>query len=119
MKTEILRGIIGSIGAEYDTEDISIGRTWLVSFFENELYGKQVSVKYWISENEMTDEEIKENALLKIVGGEVDACKESAYSEYTGYLWTDATLNVGGHDLFAELTEKEGKYILMEINIHE
>jgi hypothetical protein len=31
-------------------------------------------------------------------------------SEYTGYLWTDEDLMVGGHDLLAELKSHLGKF---------
>ena len=38
-----------------------------------------------------------------------------AYSEYTGYLWTDEKLVIGGHDLLNEIKGNIGKYIHLEI----
>ena len=41
------------------------------------------------------------------------------YSEITGYLGTDETLNVGGHDLLEELRSNIDNYIILEIEIYD
>ena len=43
----------------------------------------------------------------------------ACYSEYTGYLWTDEEVLIGGHDLIEELRGCEGKWLLLEIVVHE
>ena len=37
------------------------------------------------------------------------------YSDYTGYLWTDENLKIGGHDLLDELKEDCGKWLFLTI----
>ncbi len=86
--------------------------------FEEEIQGKQVSVRYFISNTEKTKEELTENLISKIAGA-VDADYGDRYSDVTGYLWTDEELNVGGHDLLKELRSEIGKFIYMEVDVHE
>ena len=89
----------------------------IASEFEEEMQGKQVSVRYWISNTEKTKEELTENMIMAI-SGSVDADYGDAYSDYTGYLWTDEELKVGGHDLLDELRSNVGKYVYMEVDVH-
>ena len=42
-----------------------------------------------------------------------------AYSEITGYLWTDEVVKIGGHDLLKEFETHLGKYLYMEIEYYE
>lgn len=80
--------------------------------------GKQVTARYWITEKEIDKEKVKEEYLKQIFGiGEAEF--EHRYSELTGYLWTDEELNIGGHDLLEELKTHTGKYLILEIEIHE
>jgi len=43
---------------------------------------------------------------------------EPRYSEITGYLWTDETLKIGGHNILDVLESNEGKHIYLEIEVH-
>ena len=52
---------------------------------------------------------------MLIVMGDANVDLQSRYSEITGYLWTDEDLNVGGHDLLAELKGHVGKWLIMEV----
>ena len=56
--------------------------------------GKQVTVRYWVTDKPCTRDEAAE-AAMRIVMGEADVVLDSRYSEMTGYLWTDEDLNVG------------------------
>lgn len=85
--------------------------------FKKEIQGKQVSVRYWISNVEKTKEELTKNMIMTMVGA-VDADYDDVYSENTGYLWTEEDINIGGHDLLAELRTNIGKFVYMEIDIH-
>lgn len=76
--------------------------------------GKNVTVRYWITEAPCTKEQAIESAML-IVMGFTQVNFWSRYSELTGYLWTDEDLIVGGHDLIAELKSHTGKWLIMEI----
>lgn len=91
-------------------EDEPFAQIWDDSFRK-----KQVTVRYWISDTELTKEQLKENQLLAISGA-VCADYGARYSEYTGYLWTDEELKVGGHDLISELHDNVGKYLYMEVD---
>jgi len=79
--------------------------------------GKQVTVRYWITDKECTRDEAQEAAML-IVMGAADVRFYACYSEITGYLWTDEDLNVGGHNLMDELKSGVGKWLVLEIETH-
>lgn len=78
--------------------------------------GCQVSVRYWISDKEKTKRELQENQMMVLVGA-VDAEYRDRYSDITGYLWTDEELNIGGHDLGAELQSHLGKFVYLEMDV--
>lgn len=84
--------------------------------WNDELTGKMVNVRYWISENEMTKEQLKENTLLSI-SGSVEADYSARYSDITGFLYADSFLKIGGHDFFNVLYNNNGKYLYMEVDI--
>ena len=75
----------------------------LAEFFEDMFDRKFITLKYFLSNEERTIEEIITNVITHRIGGKVDADYGDRYSEYTGYLWTDEDLMIGGHDLDAEL----------------
>ena len=85
--------------------------------FDDDFGGNWVTVSYYISDVEKTKRELMENRLISITGS-VDADYRDAYSELTGYLWTDEELKVGGHDLLKILNDNLGKFIYMEVEIH-
>lgn len=75
---------------------------------------KQVSVRYWITDVRCTVDEASD-AFLRRCFGDADVKFRVHYSDLTGYLWTDEDLNVGGHDLLAELKSFEGKWLILEV----
>jgi len=90
----------------------------IVKILNDLIANKVVTVRYWITDKECTKEDAIEDN-LKILMGVADTEYSSHYSETTGYLYTDEKLNVGGHDLLAELWGYVGKYIILEIEIHD
>ncbi len=78
--------------------------------------GKQVNVRYFIANYPETKSVLIEGLIQKLYGY-AEAEYEHEYSEYTGYLWTDENIKIGGHDLLAELKGKIGKFLYMEIEI--
>ncbi len=78
---------------------------------------KNVSVRYWITDKQCTRDEAVEAAVL-IAMGAADVKLQSWYSDTTGYLWTDEDLNVGGHNLLAELKSNVGKWLILEVEEH-
>ena len=78
------------------------------------LYGRYLTVRYWISSFECAKWEMVEGVVSTLMGvGDADFCH--VYSDLTGYLWTDEKIEVGGHDLIQELTSFLGKYCILEI----
>lgn len=77
---------------------------------------KEVSVRYWITDKEATKDEAQESFVRKLFG-EAEVKFGARYSEITGYLWTDEDLNVGGHDLLAELRGHVGKWLILEVEV--
>jgi len=87
--------------------------------FEDALeeHGRMVTVRYFITDEHRTIEELTENHVRMLVGA-ATAEYSQRYSEITGYLWTDAELNVGGHDLLTELRDHAGRYLHMTVMFH-
>jgi hypothetical protein len=78
-------------------------------------YGSFLTIQYYIATQPICPDTVKLDWLKQLYTGFSDTDYHIAWSEITGYLWTDEELNVGGHDLLAELYTHEGKYIYMEI----
>lgn len=81
----------------------------------------EIQVGYYLSDNVCTKEEILEGFLKKLFGS-VDASYEAngyAYSSWTSGTDYDTNLTIGGHDLFRELNNEEGMFILIELNFKE
>jgi hypothetical protein len=77
-------------------------------------YGRYLSVRYWTANEARGDDDMIEGVLREL-DGEGEAKFRHRYSEITGYMWTDEDINVGGHDLQAELQSQAGRYCLLEI----
>ena len=109
----------GEYGDDYDALLID-GEPLAQTFEENSITRKPVTVCYYICETEKTLEEAKEAYLKMVMGleGEAEAEYSHAYSEVTGYLWTDEELKIGGHDLCEELKSYEGKYLILLVEVH-
>ena len=78
---------------------------------------KQVTARYWVCDKQCTKEEASEN-LVKQIMGDAKVKYGHAYSEVTGYLWTDEEIKIGGHDLLEELKSAVGKWLILEVEIH-
>jgi hypothetical protein len=76
--------------------------------------GKQVCVRYWVTDKQVTTEEAQKE-FLKRLFGVAEVKFSSHYSEITGYLWTDEDLNIGGHDLLYEFRRHIGEWIILEV----
>jgi hypothetical protein len=81
---------------------------------DRELYGPFATVRYYVADKEMSKESLDEN-LIRQYSGDTEANFGAAYSEYTGYLWTNEEFKIVGHDLLEELHESIGKYLYLEI----
>lgn len=95
----------------------------LVSEFES-FNKKQIQLNYWVADIPCNKDLIIEGWLKKIYGV-VEAEYEDHY--YGSWTYGPATswgeydyrgrLEIGGHDLFNELSEMNGKFIIIEVNI--
>ena len=90
----------------------------LIERLQEEISEHQISVRYWICDQEETKSSAIE-AFLHVLDGVADVKFGSRYSEATGYLWTDEELMVGGHDLVQELSSATGKFLILEVDIHQ
>ena len=82
------------------------------------LHNKNVTLRYWISNQELDENKIID-ITAKMSVGILESEYMHRYSEYTGYLWTDEELNIGGHDLLEELKDNVGKWLYMEIETND
>ena len=78
--------------------------------------GDKVFVAYYISDKEITLNEAKEALVMKTCGGNIDELEFilDAYSEWTIMDYKE-DFKVGGHDLFDELEDHDGKYLILII----
>lgn len=79
-----------------------------------EAHGRHLTVRYFTSEKELTEDELMVD-FAKKVSGPGDALYGTAYSEITGYLYTNDEIEVGGHNLHAELWSQVGRFCHLEI----
>lgn len=109
-----------TLGSNGEEQVLKLDREILAELVQDvvEKYGKLVSVRYWTSDEKMSKEKAQ-HEFLKTVMGFADVEYNMAYSECTGYLWTDESLKIGGHDLLDELYSKVGKYLILEIDFHD
>jgi hypothetical protein len=77
---------------------------------------KNVTIRYWITDEKCSKEEAVEAHVLRVMGI-ADVRLRSHYSEYTGYLWTDEDLKIGGHNLLLELKSVVGKWLILEVEV--
>lgn len=80
----------------------------------------EIQVNYWLSDNYCTRDEIIEGFLNKIFGGLTVECVDNGFmgSSWTGYCEDfNTVLTIGGHDFFRELSEEDGKFIIIDFNI--
>lgn len=78
----------------------------------------EVQINYHLSDKPMTLQNAKEE-LIKRICGALEADYEANgyhYSSWTTGTDYDTVLKVGGHSLFSELLNEEGKFIIFEIN---
>jgi hypothetical protein len=90
----------------------------LAELLQEEIGNKLVTVRYYISDRVVSIEEAQQKFINQLFGV-LDANYNVVYSEITGYLWTDQEINVGGHDLLEELATYHGKYLILEVEIHD
>lgn len=82
-----------------------------------DLVGRNVSLRYWISD-EKIDKDVAIEQHLKTIIGVVNADWDVCYSEITGFMVFEDRLIIGGHDLNVELRSNVGKYLILEITSH-
>lgn len=89
--------------------------------YMNQFSGKLVTMRYWVNDRALESvEHATELTLEQVMGmGAVSASCTHHWSEVTGYLYTTEDAKVGGHDLIAELESWVGKFLLLEITLHD
>ena len=84
-----------------------------------DLYEKEVSVKYILSDNKKSENEILESLIYELSGSVEAVFEENSYNHSS---WTygtdyDTFLKIGGHDLFNELRFDSGKWLFIKITV--
>ena len=85
-------------------------------------FGNTGQVNYWISDNPISKDEAVEKFLEKLYG-RIDAEYEAYHYYYStltgGGVDYDCELTIGGHNLYRELADKEGKFLIIELSFKE
>lgn len=105
-------------GEEYLELSLSSIDGPFIEELQEKIANKNVTVRYWICDKECTKEEANEQ-FFKTLTGLVDCEYDVSYTETTGYLWTTEELKVGGHDLFSELSNSVGKFLILEVDVYD
>lgn len=116
----IHKGIISYV-SKYDHDStiyLDGSEESLIEILQEQINGKKVSVRYFVAGKPETKAVLIEGLIQKLYG-DADAEYDESFSEYTGYLYTDQQLNIGGHNLFDEMKQNDGKFLYLEIDIHE
>ena len=90
----------------------------LAEVLADEISGRTVSVRYWVTDKEVSKDAAAECFIGRLMG-QADCEFMSWYSEVTGYLWTDENIKIGGHDLLAELQSYVGRYLILEVDLYD
>jgi hypothetical protein len=90
----------------------------LAEVLQEDIAYKTVTARYWITDKPVSKQLAQEGFIQQLMG-ETNCDFGSCYSEITGYLWTDEEIRIGGHDLIAELRSHVGKFLILEIKIHD
>ncbi len=72
---------------------------------ERECWNKKIpaTIRYHITSEKKTFEELNENIIRKVCGADLDIKYSHHYSDLTGYLWTDENFIVNNHDIIKEI----------------
>lgn len=79
----------------------------------------KLQVNYWLSDSECTKDKMTENFLSKLFGdlsADYEA-HEYCYSSWSSGTDYDTVLSIGGYDLYRELKDKEGQFLIIEVNV--
>ncbi len=119
MKRKVYKGVVreGCYGRYSEALFIGNNKEPIAQIFEEDFQYKKVTVRYWTSDTEKPKEELKKDVLRKIFG-DVEADYGDRYSDYTGYLWTNEKLNIANHNLLEEIRSHIGRFIYIEIDVH-
>ena len=96
---------------------LECGDQYLIEQINNDFNkGDKVFVRYYLADKEISEEQANEAQIIKTLGGDVDELDFilDAYSEYAICDYNEE-LKIGGHDLFNELVNEEGKYLILVI----
>lgn len=85
---------------------------------KKDIGNRAITCSYYITENEMSFQEAKENIVLAIYGL-LDVYHMAEFSETSGWLYCNERLEIGGHDLVKELLSHEGKYVHLCFYLNE
>lgn len=120
MKTLLFQGLLAnhSYGEADDILFLSGLRDPLAEELRNAIERKQVTARYWITDRQVSKDEADEAWVGELMGL-ADCEFYSHYSETTGYLWTDENARIGGHDLIGELKSYAGRWLILEIDVHD
>jgi len=120
VKTLVYKGIIHiRKNGDYYDHALAIGtmQCVLAEELKSTIDYKKVSVRYWISNTEKSKKQLKED-FLKSLSGRVQANYGDNYTELSGYTGTVERAKIGGHDLIQELRTFIGKFVYLEIDVH-
>lgn len=103
----VIAGMVNRSNGEPD-ELLTVGGE-SVSKFIAKFYGRKVWCIWAVNDTFLNPSEIMEDHIKKIIGATYTNIG-AVYSELTGYLWTNDTGKIGGHDLIDNLSCYHGKY---------
>lgn len=100
-------------------QEVAIAVVSIFDQLRTAAYGnRNCQVGYFITEQPMSWEQCQQvTAEIALGLSSVSADVTHVYSEVSGHLWTDESLEVDGHDLLAELKPQVGHYVTLRCDI--
>ena len=112
-----IKGRIREDSWGFDVDDALYVGDKVLALQLEDLVGETVSVRYWISDKEISKDEATEHFLYYLIGL-LDGEFTPHYTEITGYIGVTEELMIGGHDLLEEIRSHIGSYLILEIEVH-
>lgn len=107
----------GMLQKGYNYDELLIGDDVLSAEAE-EFNQKVVQLKYYISNQPINPESVVEDMLRTFYEGMIEADGTYVYgTSWTGCYARHDTLEIGGHDIIGELSQHQGKYCYLIIEL--
>ena len=114
----VLQGVVSDGCCADDNDGVGICGVPLAMWSENNFDSKNVTVRWWMSDDEMSEHD-RLNTVAAMQVGLTSSEFYGGYSELSGHLGTHEGFQVGGHDMLEIMRQHLGKWCYVEVEVNE